>query len=182
MSPRIFQITSMSSVPLLVLVLATSIACARTTGPTALTGELNGEIVFSKSTVAQNTNYLETITLPQEGFIALVDITGWDSSSHFLPSESDPRVIAYGAIDSEATRHFPVQFTIRYDPEDITLESDYAVLVQYIESLGNGKGLTSGGTYYANYGGFGTAPARVLTDGYPRQDIIVRIDLFYVIS
>ena len=180
MSTRIFNITYLSAVPLLALVLAISIACARTMGPAALTGELTGELVFARSLVAENEKYLETKTLPQEGFIALVDITGLNLSLHLPSYVSEPHLIAYGEIDSETSRRLPVPFTIRYEPSNIDLESKYAIFVLYTESTG--QGLTSQGAHYTNLYGFRTAPTRVFTDGYPRHDVIVRIDLIEWIS
>ena len=150
-----------------------------TPGP-SLTGELTGEIVFAHSTVTGNINYLETKSLPQEGLIALVDVTGLDLSGHVWSYVFEPHIIAYGNIDQQASRRSPVPFTIKYDLAGIDPDSDYAIFVRYSES--SGKGLTSQGIYYANHYGRETTPTRVLTHGHPRRDVIVRIDLIHWIS
>ena len=150
-----------------------------TPGP-SLTGELTGEIVFAHSTVTGNINYLETKSLPQEGLIALVDVTGLDLSGDVLSYVFEPHIIAYGNIDQQASRRSPVSFTIKYDLAGIDPDSDYAIFVRYSES--SGKGLTSQGIYYANHYGREATPTRVLTHGHPRRDVIVRIDLIHWIS
>lgn len=166
-------------VPALVSLVFFTPSCEEST-PT-LSGTLTGEIVFVHSTV-EGLNCLETSSLPEEDYIALLDVTGMDLSvsNIFSLYEFEPHIIAEGTVDSSSSRRSPTPFTIRYAPESIDLSLDYAIFVRY--DAWTIEGLHLRGIIFTNHSGSETTPTRVLTCGHPHSNVEIPIDLIHVLS
>ena len=172
----------------LVAIVFTTSAC-NTISPTAtpaptptpmFNGVLTGEIVYDYESLNP---IFAGPDLPEEGFVALADVSGRGGTGGMgdlmFMEESDPRIIAKGAIDPGESRIPPVAFTINYNPSDIDPESLYVVAVYFVWSWSRTPVSHSRGTHFTNL--FNTvedSPPRVLTRGYPRQDVEVPIYLY----
>ena len=104
---------------LLVVVTAAVSGCGE-----ELDGKLTGELFWKPD------SYGRYDSLPSEGYIRLVDVTGLPEIGGWIFREEPVRVVATGMLEAENGKG-RVSFTIPYDAARIDRDSDYAIIVRY---------------------------------------------------